>query len=239
VKSGTESERTLRGPKSGTASNADYGPQKRLRSRNRGQGCERRLQAITLQLEQHGLSPELLHSASPELDVVLAEVPEGKLSRITVGQNCVAHFYVFPMSCFPGRSNRSCLSCRPRSGPCASCWSFKIPKTFSVRGCLPKSALGSIPAAPIRVSADAVVHYGPDDYVIQVVDSSNGPLRLRPEKVSVSELVRGNVEVTSGLKTGEHIVTANAILLKPLLVQSIVTPTTQVAAEPGGGSDSR
>lgn len=239
VKSGTESERTLVAQKAELLQTQIMDRKSVYEAETAVKVAERRLQAITLQLEQHGLSSELLHTSSPELDVVLAEVPEGKLSRIVVGQNCVAHFYGIPDVEFSGKVEAILPVLSTEKRTLRVLLFIQDPNDILRPGMFAEIGIGIDPRSAIRVSADAVVHYGPSDYVIRVVDSDKGPLRLRPEKVSVSELVRGSVEVATGLQNGEQIVTANAILLKPLLMQSIVTPTTQVATEPNVGSDSR
>src|SRR5262249_20191058 len=46
--------------------------------------------SLALQLEQTGLEPDLLLAGTPEMDIVMADVPLGSLSYVRVGQQCKA-----------------------------------------------------------------------------------------------------------------------------------------------------
>jgi len=58
--------------------------------------------ALARQLEQAGLEPDLLQAAQADVDIVLADVPEGMMSRVKVGQECAAQFFGFPDQLFSG-----------------------------------------------------------------------------------------------------------------------------------------
>ena len=59
--------------------------------------------AMARQLQQAGLEPELLQSTTSDLDIVMADVPEGLMSRVRIGQGCEARFFGFPDHAFRGK----------------------------------------------------------------------------------------------------------------------------------------
>ena len=64
----------------------------------------RRTEAATArQLQQGGLDPDLLRSTTWDVDIVMADVPEGLMARVKLGQGCEAKFFGFPEQPFPGK----------------------------------------------------------------------------------------------------------------------------------------
>src|SRR5207302_1418836 len=62
--------------------------------------------SLALQLEQAGLEPDLLLSATPDTDIVMADIPLGSLSYVKIGQMCKATFVGVLGQMFDGRVNR-------------------------------------------------------------------------------------------------------------------------------------
>src|SRR5262249_47973867 len=52
--------------------------------------------ALARQLQQSGLETEFLRKATRDDDLVVADVPEAKVSRVYVGQSCEARFFGLP-----------------------------------------------------------------------------------------------------------------------------------------------
>jgi len=67
------------------------------------------------------------------------------------------------------------------------------------------------------VPSDAVLHVGRADYVL--VRTQPGSWKVT--EVQVGEAHGTSVEILSGLAPGDTLITSGAILLKPLLVQSL------------------
>src|SRR5581483_5316087 len=59
--------------------------------------------ALSRQLQQGGLDPDLLREATRDMDLVIAEVPEAKLARVQKGQSCEARFFAIPGQVFTGK----------------------------------------------------------------------------------------------------------------------------------------
>src|SRR5262249_19978222 len=67
--------------------------------------AKRNQAALGRQLHQAGLDTDLLLSVTSDVDIVMADVPEGKLSRVKVGQQCKATFFGVPDAVFTGKVN--------------------------------------------------------------------------------------------------------------------------------------
>jgi hypothetical protein len=77
--------------------------------------------------------------------------------------------------------------------------------------------LGTDKRESIRTPVASVVHLGRVDYVF--VQTSEDAFEAR--EASVGEAHFGAIEILKGLRGGEQVVSKNAILLKPLLSQSL------------------
>ena len=59
--------------------------------------------AAARQLQQSGLDSDLLRSMTWDVDIVMADVPEGLMARVKLGQGCEAKFFGFPDQPFSGK----------------------------------------------------------------------------------------------------------------------------------------
>src|SRR5262249_52501848 len=105
VKGGTDSEKDL------AAAQADL-LQAKLQGRKDIYEAETAIRvamrneaATSRQLQQAGLEPALLNSVTSDVDIVMAEVAEGFLTRGKVGQGCEARFFGIPDKIFKGTVN--------------------------------------------------------------------------------------------------------------------------------------
>ena len=64
--------------------------------------------AAARQLQQGGLDPDLLRSTTWDVDIVMADVPEGLIARVKLGQGCEAKFFGFPEQPFSGQGAGDC-----------------------------------------------------------------------------------------------------------------------------------
>ena len=171
------------------------------------------------QLEQAGLDPTLLASATDDLDIIIAEVPESWSGRIAIGQSCVAQFMSLPGQQFAGRLHAivPVLSSERRSLrvliSVLNCDEQLRPGMFAEIG------IGTDSREALLAPTDAVIHIGRSDYVL--VKESESVWRVT--EVSVGEMRNNAVEIRAGLQDGELIAGRGAILLKPLMTKALQT----------------
>jgi hypothetical protein len=78
-------------------------------------------------------------------------------------------------------------------------------------------SLGTEPRDALLVPSDAVLHVGRADYVLV----QQQPNLWRVTEVRVGEAHGTNVELLSGVAPNDTVIASGAILLKPLVVQSL------------------
>ncbi|SFI16155.1 efflux RND transporter periplasmic adaptor subunit [Planctomicrobium piriforme] len=198
--------------------------------------AHRNLIALGIQLQQAGLDPELLANASTALDIVAAEVPEGRIGIVALGQRCSARFFGLPNTDFIGTvaALSPVLSSERRT--LRVLFSLHDPHDELRPGMFAEIGIGTDPRPVIRVPADSVIHIARDDYVLVIeedksaISKGNGEtnsqrLRFRGSPITVGNAVQGRVEVLQGLKAGEQIAAGAVILLKPTLSSALDLPT--------------
>ena len=191
--------------------------------------------ALARQLQQGGLDPDLLRSTTWDVDIVMADVPEGLMSQVKIGQACEARFLGFPSSCSPARCGQS-PPCCPRSvAPCGSCSPSAIRTTCFAPACLPTSAWAPMPDSALLAPAEAIVHVGRADYVLVREGSDD----WRVTDVQVGELHKTSVEVLGGLHAGDKIAGQGVILLKPCIIEALQTPASTQALQAQTGRPAR
>lgn len=169
------------------------------------------------QLQQSGLDPALLNSATSDIDIVLADVPEGRLNRVKIGQGCVATFFGLPDEPFGGKvvSIAPVLSKERRS----------LRVLFTVNdladqlrpGMFGEIGLGTDPRQTLMIPADGVLHIGRADYALVAA----GPDAWRVAEVKVGEMFGVEMEALSGVTAADRVVGTGAILFKPLAVRAL------------------
>jgi multidrug efflux pump subunit AcrA (membrane-fusion protein) len=78
--------------------------------------------------------------------------------------------------------------------------------------------LGTDPRDALLIPASAVLHIGRFDYVFKQIGEDG---QFDVAEVQVSEARGEQVEVLKGLQAGDQIAGSDAVLLKPLAVQSL------------------
>jgi multidrug efflux pump subunit AcrA (membrane-fusion protein) len=184
--------------------------------------------ALTRQLQQAGLDPELIRSASSDIDIVLADVPEGRLNRVKVGQGCQATFFGIPNERFTGKVNSIAPVLSKERRSLRVLFVINDPKDQLRPGMFAEVGLGTDPRSTLLAPADGVLHIGRADYVLVAADANT----WRVAEVQVGEPHNGDVEILDGLKEGERLVGKGAILFKPLVVRSLqLAPPTAAKTE--------
>ena len=85
-------------------------------------------------------------------------------------------------------------------------------------GMFAEVGLGTNPRDAILVPSKAIIHLGSLDYVI-VVEGDEG---LKVREVVTGEPHQERYEILHGLKSGETIISEGAVLLKPLVRESLL-----------------
>jgi len=169
-------------------------------------------------LQQFGLDPDLLRSATSDVDIVLADVPEGYLNRVKVGQGCQATFFGIPNERFSGTVNSIAPVLSKERRSLRVLFVIDDPDDKLRPGMFAEIGLGTGPRNAILVPADGVLHIGRADYVLTATEQAN---TWRVTEVQVGEPHNGDVEILDGLRDGQRVVGKGAILFKPLVVRSL------------------
>ena len=122
--------------------------------------------AAARQLQQGGLDPDLLRSTTWDVDIVMADVPEGLMSRVKLGQGCDARFFGLPEQLFPGkvRAIAPVLSKERRS--LRVLFAISDPHDQLRPGMFADIGLGTDARSALLVPPEAIVHVGRSDYVL-------------------------------------------------------------------------
>lgn len=179
-------------------------------------------------LLQAGVDPALLEKAKEGSAMVMADVPEVRLGLVALGQSCDARFYGLPGKSFKGtvRSLAPALSTERRTLRVF----FELDDRESLLrpGMYAEIGLGTDPRQAVLVPADGVLHIGGADYVL----TGAGEGLWRVTEVQVGERAGESIEILGGLTGGEPMVGVGAILLKPLVVQSLLEAKSPASATP-------
>jgi cobalt-zinc-cadmium efflux system membrane fusion protein len=186
--------------------------------------------AAAKQLQQAGLDPELLRSATSDIDIVLADVPEGKLNRVKVGQGCQASFFGIPNERFSGKVNSIAPVLSRERRSLRVLFVINDPDDKLRPGMFAEIGLGTDPRDALLAPSDGILHIGRSDYALAATEANTW--RVTEVQVGEPHNHDGEVEILSGLNPGERIMGKGAILFKPLVVRSL-QPTTPAATAEG------
>ncbi len=176
--------------------------------------------ALARQLQQSGLETDLLCSMTHDVDIVMADVPEGLMSRVKVGQGCDARFFGLPDQLFTGRVRAIAPVLSKERRSLRVLFAISDPRDQLRPGMFADIGLGTDAREALLIPPAAVVHVGRSDYVLRR-DSTGG---WRVTNVQVGELHQTTVEVLGGLHAGDRIAAQGVILLKPCIIDALQTP---------------
>ncbi|SMF95425.1 Barrel-sandwich domain of CusB or HlyD membrane-fusion [Methylomagnum ishizawai] len=169
-------------------------------------------------LLQAGVDPDLLEKEPAGASLVMADVPEVRISQVAVGQACEARFYGLPGQVFRGVVRSLAPALSPERRTLRVFFALMDAEGKLKPGMYAEIGLGTDPRLAVLAPADGVLHIGDADYVLKA--ENPGLWRVNP--IQVGERAGDYVEILGGLKGGETIVGSGAILLKPLVVQSLL-----------------
>lgn len=174
--------------------------------------------SLERQLAQGGVEPAVLARARDGMVLISANVPESKISLVVSGQSCEARFFGFPGDVYSAHVEElgSILSSERRT--LRVLFDLSDDKDRLRPGMFAEVGLGTEPREAILIPTAAVIHIGRADYVL-VQESGGATLEVRP--VELTQARGTTIEVAAGLVAGDVIVTDGAILLKPVMIQSL------------------
>jgi cobalt-zinc-cadmium efflux system membrane fusion protein len=173
--------------------------------------------ALARQIAQSGIEPSLLVDATPDLDIVLAEVPESQISLVRKGQSCQARFFGLPKTTFSGKVNSIAPVLSRERRMLRVLFTIFDPEDLLRPGMFAEIGLGTDPHPVLQVPAEAPLHIGQNDYVLVEIE----PRHWRIVEVKVGEMGREQVEILSGLNSGDIVLGKGAILLKPFVARAL------------------
>jgi hypothetical protein len=179
--------------------------------------AKRTLATLERQLYQAGIDPELLAKATESTAIVVAEVPEARVGLAQPGQACVAQFYAFPDRKFTGRVGSLAPTLSKDRRTLRVFFQVSDPGGLLKPGMFAEIGLGTDVRDRLTIPADGVLHVGQSDYVILVGAADVWKIA----RIKTGEQAGSRIEVLEGLKFGDRVVGAGAILLKPYVVRDI------------------
>jgi hypothetical protein len=218
VQSGTESLKSFNEQKTLLVQYEIQGKKEVYEAETALRTAQRQEAALAGQLQQSGLEPSMLTSATADVDVIVADVPETFLSRVKVGQECQAHFLGVFDQLFAGTvSSISPVLSRDRR-TLRLLFVIHDPQDLLRPGMFAEIGVGTDPRNALLAPAEGILHVGHSDYAM-VHGDQEGIWRIA--EVQVGEPHGGQVEILKGLANGDRVIGKGAILLKPVVVRSL------------------
>jgi hypothetical protein len=180
--------------------------------------AERTEAATARQLQQAGLDPALLGSVTSDVDLVMADVPEGFLGRVQVGNGCEARFFGLPDQVFAGRVKSIAPVISKERRSLRVLFAVEDLKDQLRPGMFAEIGLGTDARDALLAPAEGVIHVGRADYLLVATPEANV---WRATPVEVGEMREGRIEIIRGLAAGNRVLGQGAILLKPAVVKAV------------------
>jgi membrane fusion protein, heavy metal efflux system len=236
VKSGTESIKSFNEQKTILAQYVIQGKKEVYEAETALRTAQRQEAALSRQLQQSGLEPSMLASATADVDIIVADVPEAFLSRMKVGQQCQAHFLGVSDQTFTGKVNSILPVLSRERRTLRLLFVIDDPQDQLRPGMFAEIGVGTDPRDALLAPAAGIVHVAHSDYAM-VEGAQDGTWRIA--EVQVGEPHGGLVEILSGVTNGERVIGKGAILLKPVLMRSLQIEATDSATPRLSHAESR
>jgi membrane fusion protein, heavy metal efflux system len=172
------------------------------------------LAVASRQISMLGLDVEILDTATSDVDIVIAEVPEEYRDRVRLGQSCEARFLGIRGRVFPGTVQRISPTLSIERRTLRLLFFVDDPDDDLRPGMFATIGVGTDRRDSISIPADSVIHIGRHDYVF--TRSYEDPNKWRLAQVVVGDHSEGMIEILEGLEAGKEIISQGAILLKPV-----------------------
>lgn len=195
--------------------------------------AERNEAALARQLQQAGLDPAMLQSATSDMDIVMADVPETYLDRVKVGQGCQARFFGLPNQVFAGKVTSIAPVVSKERRSLRVLFTVSDPTDLLRPGMFAEIGLGTDAREALMAPADGLVHVGRADYLFVGAES---PDTWRVTEVRIGEARGGDAEVLTGVRAGDRVLGQGAVLLKPFIVAAVAAGGSPTGAGPAGAA---
>jgi hypothetical protein len=179
--------------------------------------ARRTLATLERQLFQAGVDPALLLQDTSSKAIVKGEVPEARAGLARQGEPCTAEFYAFPEVKFDGTVGSVSPTISKDTRTLRVFFQVNDPKGILKPGMYCDVGLSTSPRETLLIPADGVLHVGQFDYVLV----ADGKDQWKVTRVKTGEQFGSFLEILSGLKTGDRVIGAGAILLKPYVVADV------------------
>ena len=171
-----------------------------------------------LQLEQAGIESELLETATPDMDIVMADVPVSVQSRVRISQKCEARFFGIPGQVFTGKVNSIVQVMSKERRSLRVLFVIHDPDDQLRPGMFAEINLGIDPREALMAPIDGIVHVGRSDYLLVATDE---PGIWRASEVRTGESRGHEIEILEGVDAGNTVIGEGAVLLKPVIVRAL------------------
>jgi hypothetical protein len=185
------------------------------------QAARNRQAALERELAQAGVDVAVFSDAVENMVLVVASVPEGRVSQVRAGQACRVRFYGYPDRQFPAHveSLSSLISQDRRT--LRVLFELNDAQSLLKPGMFADVGLGAESRQAVLVPYTAVLHAGRLHYLL--VADGDGTWVVTP--VKVGDVHSDRVEIISGIEPPARFVSQGGILLKPLVMQALALRT--------------
>ena len=180
--------------------------------------------AIERDLSQAGVEPIVFSRAAENMVLVVAYVPEAKVSQAYEDQACEVQFYAFPERTFPGHVEVISSVLTEERRTLRVLFDLTDPEHLLKPGMFAEVGLGTDQRDAVLIPATALMHIGRHDYVLVAAEAN----QWRVTQVVVGEVQKGRCEVRSGLSAGDTIISRGVTLLMSVASQSLKLPPDAV-----------
>jgi cobalt-zinc-cadmium efflux system membrane fusion protein len=177
--------------------------------------AKKNLASLERKFQQAGLDPQAFVAAEEDATLVVANVPEQKMTVVHEGQACTAQLYGYPGHLFEGHVERIGTTVSQDRRAMRVLFHLTDKEDSLKPGMFAEIGLGTDQRRALLVPAEGMLHVGSTDYLL--VEAAPGRWQITP--CIAGEAHGAKVEITSGLEAGQRIMGRGAILLKPLVVQ--------------------
>jgi cobalt-zinc-cadmium efflux system membrane fusion protein len=191
-----------------------FGAQSALRAANKQKA------AIERDLSRAGIEPIVFTRAAEDMVLVVAYVPEAKVSQAYEDQACEVQFYAYPDLVFPGHVEAISSVLTQERRTLRVLFDLTDTEQLLKPGMFAEVGLGTELRDAIVIPATSLMHIGKHDYVLVAADSD----QWRVTEVRVGEIKDGRCEVRTGLKAGETIISKGVTLLLSIASESLKLP---------------
>jgi multidrug efflux pump subunit AcrA (membrane-fusion protein) len=178
--------------------------------------AQTRQSALTKQLEQVGLPPDLLRQGEPGGALLVAEIPEPRIDFVREGQACRIVFYGRPDEIISGKVARVLPTVSAAQRTLRAAIVVDNGGQTLRPGMFANVGLGTEEREALMVPATAVIHVRSSEYVLVA-----GGQALTVTEVVLGEGDGPEIEVLKGIEPGMEVITEGAVLLKPTILQGL------------------